>query len=132
MMSDPLNYADDDLHKNLMDDDIQRWTEEIDNIDVEMSSYRTLLDAHLKDVAAWNDGKYEGLGQGITDVQSYNLMFKNTFLQYRNRLVAMAECDDLQCENYFLNEHAQLKERIEGHFSNYKLFEKTLASHLKN
>jgi len=132
MMTDQVNYAHDDLHKKFMDSDILKWTEEIDIIDVEMIFYRNLLNAHLQDFAAWDEINYEGLFQGITDVQSYNLMFKSTFVQYSNRLVAMAECDDLQCENYFLNEHAQLKERIEGHFSSYKIFKKTLLTHLKN
>ncbi len=131
MMDNKINDAYEDLHKQSMDNDILKWTKEIDNIDVEMISYRNLLNADLYDDAAKNEIEYNGLSQGITDIQSANQMFKSTFEKYSNSLVGLAECDDLQCESYFLNEHSQLTESIETHFLSYQQFKIRLLSALK-
>ena len=131
MMPNQSNQIHEDVHKKFIDSDIKRWKEEIDIIEVEMTFYRNLLNAHIKENEAWDIVDYSGLAQGISDVQGYNVMFQTTFLNYSNRLQGMAECEDLHCENYYLNEHTHLKESIEGHFSAYKQFKKTLFTYFK-
>ena len=131
-MDNKSNDAYEDLHKQSMDNDILKWTKEIDTIDLEMLSYRNLLSDHVKDDAAKNGQTSKTLLQGIANIQTANQMFKSTFEKYSNSLVGLAECDDLQCESYFLNEHAQLKESIEAHFLSYQKFKVALLSDLKS
>lgn len=126
-----INQTNEELHKFFMNSDIKRWKEEIEIINVEMIFYKNLLNAHLKENASWGEINYESLFQGIADVQYYNERFQKGLLDFNNRLSGMAECDDLQCENHFLNDHTVIKKSIESHFSTYKAFKKTLFSYLK-
>lgn len=123
--------TNEELHKIFMNSDIKRWKEEIEIINVEMIFYKNLLNTHLKEYASWSDIDYESLFRGIADVQYYNVLYQKNLLDFNNRLYGMAECDDLQCENYYLNNHARIKNEIETHFSTYKVFKKTLFSYLK-
>ena len=125
------NQTHDQINKMFMESDIKIWREEIEIIDVEMIFYRNLIQTHLEEYGSDGQVKYERLFQGINDVLYYNKMYQKSFITYHIKNFGIAECDDLQCESFYFNEHAQLKESIEKHFSNYKQFKKNLFSYLK-
>ncbi len=131
MMTIETNQNHEQIHKMFMDSDIKIWKEEIEIINVEIIFYRNLIQTHLQEYASWGEMNYESLFQGINDVQYYNEIFQKSFIKYNNKIHGIVECEDLQCESYFLNEHAQLKDAIEKHFSTYKQFKKMLFSYLK-
>ncbi|MBF6607341.1 MAG: hypothetical protein ITG00_01225 [Flavobacterium sp.] len=120
-----------EIHKKFMQNDLKRWKDEIEIINVEMIFYRNLINAHLKEVTTWNTADYKNLFSGIADVQNSNKRFQKSFLEFSNKLEGINECDDLQCETYFLNDHADFKAEIEKHFTNYKNFKKTIFSYLR-
>ncbi len=126
-----LHQNDEEIHKKFMMNDLIRWKEEIEIINVEMIFYKNLINAHLKELTTWNSADYTQLFNGIADVQYYNALFQKEFNEFSNKLEGIKECDDLQCETYFLNDHARFKQNIEKHFSNYKEFKKSIFSYLR-
>lgn len=120
-----------EIHKKFMVKDVTRWKEEIEIINVEMIFYRNLINSHLKELTSWNTADYQQLFNGIADVQYYNQLYQMQFQEFTNKLEGINECDDLHCETYFLNDHANFKALIEKHFSNYKVFKKNIFTYLR-
>jgi len=125
------HQSPEEVHKHFMFADIKRWQQEIEIVNVEMIFYRNLIESHLRDQNSWNINDYQDLFNGIKDVQDYNAGYQKRVLDFTSKLGQMGECDDLQCEHHFLNEHSTLKIELEVHFSTYKNFKKTVLSYLK-
>lgn len=130
-MSIKLNYDHELIYKTFIDSDIKNWKEEIEIINMEMIFYKNLIQKHLSEYATWGQFNYKSLLQGIVDIQYYNEISQRNFIKYNNVIHGIAECQDLQCESYFLNVHSKLKQVIEKHFSTSKQFKKTIISYLK-
>lgn len=120
-----------EIQKSFMVNDLRRWKQELEIINVEMIFYRNLINAHLKELSTWNAADYQNLFNGIADVQHYNETFQKQFLDFSIKLEGLNECDSLQCENYFLNDYSSFKDDIEKHFANYKNFKKNIFSYLR-
>ncbi len=120
-----------EIHKKFMTNDINRWRQEIEIINVEMIFFRNLISAHLKELSTWNSADYENLFNGIAEVRKSNERFQKQFWEFSNNLEGINECDDLQCETYFLNDHANFKNEIENHFARYKNFKKSIFTYLR-
>jgi len=127
----PLHQHPEDTDKHLLFADLNRWQEEIEIVNIEMIFYRNLIESHLRGENSWHVNDYQDLFDGIKDVQGNNVAFQKKVLDFTTKVSGLAECDDLQCEHHFLNEHHNVKEKIEGHFSSYKNFKKTLLRYLK-
>lgn len=53
-------------------------------------------------------------------------------INYDRKLEVLKECEDLQCETFFLNSHNEFKEKIEVHFYQYRNFKKNVFSVINN
>lgn len=126
-----IHENQEEIHKSFMRTDFRRWKEEIEIINVEMIFYNNLINAHLKELTTWNAADYQHLFNGIADVQYCNKLYQKEFQEVSNKLEGINECDDLHCETYFLNTHANFKMAIENHFSTYKNFKKKMLSYLR-
>ena len=126
-----LHQSPEELHKHFMLGDITRWQQEIEIINVEMIFYHNLIESHLREQNSWNKNDYQDLFNGIRDIQSYNGIFQNRVQTFTAQLIGMNECEDLQCEHHYLNEHSKLRIEMESHFSTYKNFKKTILKYLK-
>lgn len=111
--------------------DLKRWQQEIEIINVEMIFYRSLIESHLRAENTWHVDDYQHLFNAIKDVQSENASMQRKAQTFTRNLEGLAECEDLQCEHHFLNEHSILKVEFERHFSSYKVFKKTILNYLK-
>lgn len=126
-----MGHHPEEIHREFMVNDLKRWKEEIEIINVEMIFFRNLINSHLKELATWNANDYRNLLNGISDVKKSNKIVQKQFLSFSNNLEGMRECDNLECETYFLNDHARFKADIEDHFSHYKAFKKRMFSFLR-
>lgn len=120
-----------EIHKHFMFDDIKRWQQEIEIVNVEMIFYKNLIESHLKEINSWDGADYEYLFIQIKTVQLSNIPLQMKLQAFVSQLTGLNECDDLQCEQYYLNDHVQLRIQLERHFSDYKKFKKNILSYLK-
>lgn len=49
-------------------------------------------------------------------------------LQYNNNLEGLNECDDLQCETYYLDQHEEIRVKIEKHQLRFRTMKSQLFS----
>ena len=121
-----LHRNEEEIHKQFMFNDIRRWEEEAAMIRLEMDFYTGLLKSLETDPAAALAAGYPQIREGINEAQLHNERFRQRLLGFTNQLEGIIECDDLQCEAFFLNDHARLKVDIEQHFSQYKSFKEKI------
>ena len=126
-----VNQTDEEIHRLFMDADLKRWKEEIEIITIEMDFYKNLLQDPANECETSEGSNCASLLKEITDAERDNELFQKDLLDFDNRALGITECDDLQCENFFLNDHATVKESIENHFSNYRVFKKSLLVFIK-
>ncbi len=125
------HQSPEEIHKHFMYNDLKRWQQEIEIVNVEMIFYRSLIESHLRAENTWHVDDYRHLFNAIKDVQRENADMQRKAQAFTRNLEGLAECEDLQCEHHFLNEHSLLKLEFERHFSSYQIFKKTILNYLK-
>lgn len=124
------HHDDDDIQKLSISWDISNWEEKLETIAEEITLFANLISAYTNS----KEGKsvYENLLQKLETLKVTNGNFHKNLIDYNLKLEGLKECEDLQCETYFLNGHAQFKENIEAFFSKYRKTKKSLFAKLNN
>ena len=128
-----LSTVNDDIqevHTKFMINDLKRWDEELKIIDVEMSFYDEFLQASCNIVPS-SENERKAILEHVDEFQKMNEEFKQEFIEFSNKLEGIVECDDLQCETYYVNNHTEFKQSIEKHFSLYKTFKSRIFAYLR-
>lgn len=112
----------DDIQMKFMDKDIALWKEEISIIRVEILFFKRMLTSSVFKVLNFNQQKKEDLIKDLTNVKEINESYHNQLLDFVNKLDMIKECDDVQCETFYLNNHTKFRKDIESHFSAYRYY----------
>jgi len=54
-----------------------------------------------------------------------------TFFDYKNKLEGLKECDDVQCENFYLKDHLIFKTSLRKHFRDFRKLKLLIYKFLK-
>lgn len=120
-----MHQDQDDLQKFFINRDVIRWNDEVNSIKEEIILFTNLLSS--------NNGKlYSNILEKIYEFKTVNLRFAEELISYNRKLEVLKECEDLQCETFFLNSHNDFQEQIEVHFSEYRNFKKTVFALINN
>ncbi|MBA9075047.1 hypothetical protein GGR22_003224 [Flavobacterium gossypii] len=120
-----VHQDQDDLQKFFINRDVDRWNDEVAIIEEEIVLFSNLLGIK-------NDKLYSNIMERMNEFKLYNLAFQEELIAYDRKLEVLKECEDLQCETFFLNSHNEFKEKIEAHFYQYRNFKKTVFSVINN
>lgn len=120
-----IHQDQDDLQKFFITRDVDRWDDEVAIIEEEIVLFSNLLSIK-------NDKLYSNILERIKEFKLYNVAFQEELIAYNRKLEVLKECEDLQCETFFLNSHNEFKEKIEDHFSHYRNFKKSIFSVINN
>lgn len=123
------HHDGDDIQKLFIGWDIENWKEKLETIAEEITLFSNLLSAYANAKEGNNHGN---LLAKMKTLQEQNKGFHQNLIAYNLKLEGMKECEDLQCETYFLNGHAQFKESIENFFSQYRKTKKSLFAKLNS
>ncbi|UFH34083.1 hypothetical protein [Flavobacterium acetivorans] len=119
-----------------MDRDIALWKEEISIIRVEILFYKRMLTSSVFKILNFNPQKKEDLIKDLTNVKEINESYYRQLTDFLNKLDMIKECDDVQCETFYLNNHTKFRKEIESHFSAYRYYKKNVIlffeSHLED
>ena len=115
-----------------MNPEIDRWLDKMDFINTEINFLRTLLFRNFilkinKDVAESKD-----LLSLLDELQERNNLQLKRLRDFRNKLVGLRECDDVQCENLYLGEYLIIKEGIYEHFEELQQIKALLYDYFGN
>jgi len=112
----------DDIQMKFMDRDIERWKEDLSIVRVEILFFKRMLNSSIFRVLNSNQQKKENLITDLTNVKDINESYNDSLIEFINKLEMIRECDDVQCETFYLNNHTRFREDIESHFSAYRFY----------
>lgn len=125
------HYVEEDIQALFIGWDLTNWKEKLETIAEEMTLFSNLL-LLLEASPKKGRSSYTNLFEKIALFKSMNSEFDKNLIAYNLQLEGLKECEDLQCETYFLNGHTHFKEKIEAYFSEYRNLKKTLFSKINN
>lgn len=114
------HYDDDDIQKLNIKRDIINWNSELSSISRETDFYLQLLGAARDHREAYNQEDLSLLATRLEDIKKQNEHFQVRITDYRNQTENLNECQDMQCEKFFLNNHEECKNAIEEHLYHFR------------
>ena len=106
--------------------DIKIWKGEIESIATEIAFYQRVLNSYLKKKDTKCVKKQIFFLEKCVSISIDNQNYLGSLNTLVNKVVQLKECDDMQCEMYFLDKHAEFKRNIETYFSDYREFKKEI------
>lgn len=108
------HYDKDDIERQFINKDILLWKEEVDCINAEIVFFKQLL-KNKKD----NDIYSKIIKKLETKEKENNILLANLIF-YIRKTDGLKECEDIECETYYLNDHILFKNNIESFLFQYK------------
>jgi hypothetical protein len=109
-----------------MEKDIKIWKGEIESIATEIAFYQRVLSSYLKKKDTKCVKKQTFFLEKCVSICIDNQNYLGSLNRLVNQVVQLKECDDMQCEMYFLDKHADFKSNIETYLSDYREFKKEI------
>lgn len=122
------NYKACDLENIFIDKDFISWKEELNIATVEIEFCQNLFISILNDVGASYKSKYNNIVEKLRLLKNENNQIKKELFALGIQLEGYIECQDMQCDNYYMAMHLAFRDRIEQHFSIYSKLKKKLLS----
>lgn len=114
----------------LVKQDLSNVKEELAISAVEMKFCHNLFTSILKEDKSFQVTKYDNILNALETLQTDNEDLKTELLSLSIQLEGYAECDDMQCENFYSTNHLAYKEKVEKHFSQYRKLKKKLLTRI--
>lgn len=114
------HYDYDDIQKMYIQKDVKIWKDELSIIAEELSLAKEIFVEYIKNARL----SYDNILNSIHDFSQLNENFQEDLSNYTSGLESFKECDDLQCETYFVNDHKDFKNRIDQYFDKYRQFKR--------
>lgn len=122
------NFKACDLENIFIDKDFISWKEELNITSVEMDFCQNLFSSILKDVETSYKSKYNNIIEKLRLLKNENNQIKKELFALGIQFEGYAECQDMQCDNYYIVMHLAFRDRIEQHFAIYGKLKKKLLS----
>lgn len=110
------HHQDEDILRLNLFTDIGKWKSEVKFIAMENKFYKKLFSSSLAKKTELNQENLQQLQKELKSLNERNNYFTDKVQEFHNELEGIRECDDLQCETFFLNNHQELKVTIENYF----------------
>lgn len=126
------HYGNEDIQKLNMCTDINKWKSEVTFIKIENEFYNRLFLSKLIDKTEINRQDLYFLQQELENLNNKNEEFLERLHAFINQLDGYNECEDLQCENFYLNEIQKFKIQIENYFFENRNLKTLVYSYINN
>lgn len=98
------------------------WEERLKSITAEADFYTKLLNSDFsKDIKLKinpEDSNY--LSKQVLSIREINDFHLKTYQDYRLKQEGLKECDDVQCENFYLKDHLIFRKTLSKHFKVFR------------
>ncbi|MBE0391328.1 hypothetical protein HNQ02_001041 [Flavobacterium sp. 7E] len=112
----------DDIQMKFMDRDIEFWKEEVSIIRIEILFFKRILTSSVFKIFNCDRQKKVDLLKDLNNVNDINETYYANLTSFINKLEMIKECEDVQCETFYLNNHTKFRADIESHFSAYRYY----------
>lgn len=98
------------------------WKERLKMIDTEAAFFYKLLTAQFSEelTARINLEDSHYLQQQLKSVKETNAFHQKTLQEYKLKQEGLKECDDVQCENFYLKDYLVFKKTLTRHFRTFR------------
>lgn len=126
------HYGSEDIQRLNMFTDVNKWKSEVTFIDLENQFYKKLFSSRLieKTDITLQDLYY--LQQELESLDLKNQAYLEKLMAFILELDGFSECDDLQCETFYLNELQKFKIEIENYFFENRNLKTLIYSYINN
>lgn len=95
--------------------ELENWLEHLSYINKEISS---LL--NIKKTETANVEELESITLNLENKKKENNSKIDLFNEYRNNLPKAAECEDVSCDMFYVNEHGKFRKSYKAHLESYR------------
>ena len=120
------HHNQEDVQKLLIFRYIELWKEELLGIKEEVSFFKTLLKRQQHSVEEQESVKKLVLKLDAKQLENNAFISKTT--NYTLKLQGINECDNLECETFYLNDYIEFKFLVESFLSQYRKLKKNMIS----
>jgi hypothetical protein len=114
------------LENIFIDKDFISWKEELTIAKVEIDFCQNLFVSILKDVGTSYKLKYQNIIEKLALLKKVTIQIEKELLALGIQLEGYVECQDLQCDTYYIHMHFAFRDRIEHHFSVFNSLKKKI------
>ena len=104
------------------------WLVNLEIIDFELLFYKSYLQEYDRTKTPGKKNTLNSLILNISEQIEQNKFHLRTCLFYKNRVSKIRECDDLACEQIYLDAHSLFKNRLHDHFKQISLLKHQIIS----
>src|SRR5690606_4702982 len=126
------HYEDEDILGLNLCTDVNKWKSEVTFIDIENQFYKKIFSSQLIEKTDINLQDINFLREELEQLDVKNQNFLEKLQGFINELDGIRECDDLQCETYYLNNHQKFKVEIENYFFENRNLKTLIYSYINN
>uniref|UniRef100_UPI00404B4313 hypothetical protein n=1 Tax=Flavobacterium sp. TaxID=239 RepID=UPI00404B4313 len=111
-------YNSDDIERQFINNDIISWKEEVSSINVEIEFFKKILTNKTKNIDS--ESVFCKILKQLETKDKENKRLYNNLIHYIRKTSGINECEDLDCETYYINDHINFKLNIESFLYKYK------------
>ena len=126
------HYGSEDIQRLNMFTDVNKWKSEVTFIDLENQFYKKLFSSRLIEKTDINQQDLYYLQQELESLDLKNQAYLEKLMAFILELDGFSECDDLQCETFYLNELQKFKIEIENYFFENRNLKTLIYSYINN
>ncbi len=126
------HHTTEELQVLQLKSEVLDWEERLEVINAEIAFFSELFNSRFDDKikVQINREDLRYLFQKFEEVKQYNDFHLSTIKDYKNKLEGLKECDDVQCENYFIKDHLLFKSSLNRHFKSLRELKKLSFKYL--
>ncbi|UBZ07271.1 hypothetical protein LDL76_00830 [Salegentibacter mishustinae] len=127
------HHNDEEIQILSIQSESEDWEERLVIISEEIDFFSNILGSSLKETVrvAINKEDASYLKKQLELINKANEFHLSTFFDYKNKLEGLKECDDVQCENFYLKDHLVFKTTLRKHFKDFRQLKVLIFKFLK-
>tara|TARA_R110000850_G_scaffold277068_1_gene422094 strand:- start:4864 stop:5277 length:414 start_codon:yes stop_codon:yes gene_type:complete len=126
------HHTDEDIQLLFFKEDFSRWNDEVELINLEISFYNGMFISDFISKLQSDFYSTQTLNANLLDFELKHRKIIKELKHFSYKTEGLKECDDLQCENYFMNGTASFKTKIEKHFADFRTLKKEILLYLNS
>ncbi|MDI9256741.1 hypothetical protein [Flavobacterium sedimenticola] len=116
------------LEQIFVERDLRYWKSELAIAKVEMAFCNNLFTLILQESKVHKPSKYRNILGKLSQLQQATTVFEDRLQHLTLQFEGYSECDDMQCDQFYMSNHLDFREKIEKHFLQYRKLKKKLLS----
>ena len=127
------HHDDEEIQILSIQSESEDWEERLVIISEEIDFFSNILGSSLKETVSVAINKEDAsyLKKQLELINKANEFHLSTFFDYKNKLEGLKECDDVQCENFYLKDHLVFKTTLRKHFKDFRQLKALIFKFLK-